>query len=417
MGGRAHQAALALALAVLAAACGGAASAPPARVGGQPDATRSPDDGPPGKSEQEQKDEEDAAIIAIEQAVNQLSPAIHQCWARAAADDYRLAGVVVLAVRVGAGGKTEDVRPVEDSPKDPVLVACLTELWKKYTWPLEAIQVGETVQLPMEFGAPEAQYTVSSAHVAPRPLGGEGPAAASKAQVLLHADNTGNDAGALSLLELAPGLNIPLHRHPASIEVVYLLSGHGLMVDISARERPVGPGDAVYIARGTAHGLKNSGREPLVAVQLYAPAGPEQRFLGKPPVGTEPIGLDETLRRAGARPVIRATRARRGDKLAAGKGKRTSLFDPGQVFLGALDGQPGMELKVEADGGGSWFWYVLEGGGVLTINGQDTPVAAGDAVQIPSGIKRGFKAGPSGIKALQFRVDGDPGARWRPKGS
>jgi quercetin dioxygenase-like cupin family protein len=414
MGARAHQAALALALA---AACGGATTPPPAPVAGQSDATRAPDDGPPGKSEQEKKDEDDAAIIAIEQAVNQLSPAIHQCWARAAADDYRLSGVVVLAVRVGPGGKAEDVKPVEDSPRDPVLSECLTELWKKYTWPVDAIQVGETVQLPMEFGAPEAQYTVSSAHVAPRPLGAEGPAAASKAQVVLHADNTGNDAGALSLLELAPGLNIPLHRHPDSIEVVYVLSGHGLMIDITAKERPVGPGDAAYIARGTAHGLKNSGREPLVAVQLYSPAGPEQRFLGKPPVGTEPIGLDETLKRKGARPVIRATRAGRGEKLAAGKGKRTSLFDPAQVYLGALDGQPNMELKAEADGGGSWFWYVLEGGGVLTINGQDTPVAAGDAIQIPSGIKRAFKAGAAGIKALQFRVDGDPNARWRPRGS
>ena len=49
------------------------------------DETRSPDDPPPSKSEQEQKDEDDAAIIAIEQAVNQLNPAIHQCWARAAA--------------------------------------------------------------------------------------------------------------------------------------------------------------------------------------------------------------------------------------------------------------------------------------------------------------------------------------------
>lgn len=417
MGGRQHQAALALVLSL--AACSGSAAPPPARspVGDPSDATRSPDDGPPGKSEREKKDEDDAAIIAIEQAVNQLSPAIHQCWAKAAADDYRLSGVVVLAVRVGAGGKSESVKPVEDSPKDPVLVACLTELWKTYTWPEGVIQAGETVQLPMEFGAPEAQYTVASADVPPRPLGADGPAAASKAQVLLHADNTGNDAGALSILEMAPGMTVPLHRHPSSIEVVYVLSGHADMNDITEREQKIGPGDAVYMARGTVHGLKNTGGEPLVALQLYAPGGPEQRFLGKPPVGTESIGLDETLKRRGPRPLVRATKARRADRIAGGKGKRTSLLDPGQVFAGALDGQPGMELKAEADGGGSWFWYVLEGGGVLTLNGQDTPIHAGDAVQIPSGIKRAFKAGDRGIKAVQFRVDGDPAARWRPTGS
>jgi quercetin dioxygenase-like cupin family protein len=416
MGGRTHQAALALVVAAAACSGGGGGAPRPAGVVVPDSETRTPDDPPPGKSEREKKDEDDAAIIAIEQAVNQLNPAIHQCWARAAADDYRLSGVVVLAVRVGAGGKSETVKPIENSPGDPVLIACLTELWKKYTWPVEAIQVGETVQLPMEFGAPEAQYTVSSAHVTARPLGGEGAAAASKAQVLLHADNTGNDAGAMTLLEMAPGHSIPLHRH-AAVEVIYVLSGRALMTDITDKERPVGPGDAVYIARGTAHGFKNSGREPVVAVQLYAPGGPEQRFLGKPPVGTEPIGLDETLKRRGPRPVIKATRSGRGEKLAGGKGKRASLFAPGPVYLGALDGQPGMELVASADGGGSWFWYVLEGGGVLTINGQDTPVGPGDAIQIPSGIRRAFKTGATGIKALQFRVDGDPNARWRPKGS
>jgi quercetin dioxygenase-like cupin family protein len=415
MGGRPHQAALALVLAL--AACPGSTSGPakPAVVPEPSDATRSPDDPPPGKSERDKKDEDDAAIIAIEQAVNQLNPAIHQCWARAAADDYHLQGVVVLAVRVGAGGKSENVKPVEDSPKDPVLVSCLVELWKKYTWPVGVIEAGETVQLPMEFGAPEAQYTVSSADVPPRPLGADGPAAASKAQVLLHHDNTGNDAGALSILEMAPGMTVPLHRHPASIEVVYVLSGHAVMNDIAERDQKIGPGDAVYIARGTVHGLKNTGGEPVVAVQLYAPGGPEQRFLGHPPVGTEPIGLDETLKRKGAKPVVRSTRSRHADKIAGGKGKRTSLFDPAPVFAGALDGQPGMELKQDADGGGSWFWYVLEGGGVLTLNGQETPIHAGDAVQIPSGIKRAFKAGDAGIKALQFRVDGDPDARWKPK--
>jgi quercetin dioxygenase-like cupin family protein len=414
MGGRKHQAALALVLSVVACRGGGAPPATGAPPGG--DETRSPDDPPPSKSEQEQKDEDDAAIIAIEQAVNQLNPAIHQCWARAAADDYRLSGVVVLAVRVGAGGKTESVKPIEDSPGDPVLVECLTALWKKYTWPLEAIVAGETVQLPMEFGAPEAQYTVSASHVSPRPLGADGPAAASKAQVVLHADNTGNDAGSLSVLEMAPGMAIPLHRH-TSIEVIYVLSGRAVMTDITGAERPIGPGDAAFMARGTAHGFKNSGGQPVVAVQLYAPGGPEQRFLGKPPRGTDAIGLDETLGRKGARPIIRATRSARSEKLAAGKGKRSSLFEPGQVYVGALDGQPGMELKLDADAGGSWFWYVLEGGGVLTINGQDTPVGPGDAINIPSGIRRAFKASESGVKALQFRVDGDPAARWRPKGS
>jgi quercetin dioxygenase-like cupin family protein len=407
VGGVVHQAALTL---TLLAACGGGTTSGPVEHPDPTDGTRSPDDPPPGKSEQEQKDEDDAAIIAIEQAVNQLNGPIHHCWARAAADDYRLGGHVVLAVKVGVGGKTDEVVQVEDSTGDPVLVQCLVALWKKYAWPAEAIAPGETVQLPMEFGSPEAQYTVSTEHVAPRPLGPDGPAAASKAQVVLHADNTGNDSAALTVLEMAPGLEVPLHRH-TSVEVIYILSGKGMMTDLGGKPRPVGPGDAVFIPRGVGHGLKNTGSQPVVAVQLYAPGGPEQRFLGKPPVGTEPVAAGE--KKKGPRPVIRSTRSGKSAKLAGGK--RLSLFDPGPVFLGALQGQPGMEMKLEADPAGSWFWYLLEGGGVLSMNGQEIAVGAGDAIQVPSGIRRGFRAGEAGVKALQFRVDGDPNSRWKPK--
>jgi quercetin dioxygenase-like cupin family protein len=363
-------------------------------------------------TQSDEADEDGAAIIAVEEAVNRLRGPIYQCWVRGAADDFRLAGRVVLAVRIGEGGKTAATEVVEDTARDPVLTGCLEELWAGYEWPVEAIAVGETVQLPMEFSAPAAQYVVSSAHVPPRPLGGERPAAASKAQVLLHSASSGNEAAALSLLEMAPGLEIPLHRH-TSIEVVYVLSGQAQMTDLRGK-RVVKPGDAVYLAPGTAHGLKNAGKEPVVAVQLYAPAGPELRFLGKPPVGTEPVGAAERKRPGkAARPLIRATSSARARPLEGGKGRVSPLFAPEEVYLGALTGEPGLVMPVEADPGGSLYVYVIEGGAVLTVAGQEVPIGAGDAVQVPTGIARGLRVGDGGVKALWFHIGGDHG-RWKP---
>jgi quercetin dioxygenase-like cupin family protein len=52
---------------------------------------------------------------------------------------------------------------------------------------------------------------------------------------------------------------------------------------VSGRKHTVGAGDAIHIPMATEHALTVT--ENLVAVQCYAPAGPEQRF--KPPPPTE----------------------------------------------------------------------------------------------------------------------------------
>ena len=58
--------------------------------------------------------------------------------------------------------------------------------------------------------------------------------------------------------------------------------------------------------------------------------------------------------------------------------------------------------------------YLFEGKGVMTVAGQAIPVAAGDAIQIPSGVEHAFQADPSGpVKALQSYVPGGPGQRFK----
>jgi quercetin dioxygenase-like cupin family protein len=71
------------------------------------------------------------------------------------------------------------------------------------------------------------------------------------------------------------GAAIPRHQHDSSDEVVYILSGH-VRTMIGDHETVSGPHDIVTIPRGTPHAMNVT--EDLCAVQIYAPAGPEQRF-------------------------------------------------------------------------------------------------------------------------------------------
>jgi mannose-6-phosphate isomerase-like protein (cupin superfamily) len=74
------------------------------------------------------------------------------------------------------------------------------------------------------------------------------------------------------------GATVPRHEHSAD-EIVYLLSGRA-RTELDGKPGMQGPGDQLVIPRGTPHALTVV--EDLCAVQVYAPAGPEQRFKQAP---------------------------------------------------------------------------------------------------------------------------------------
>jgi quercetin dioxygenase-like cupin family protein len=387
---------------VVTAACGGGTKASPA--------TKAPAAAGERESGEGADDADAEAAAAVERAINQQNAAVHTCWAMGAADDFQLDGEVVLAVTIGARGAGERVEVVRDSTGDKVLVDCLKQLWAAHEWPAEVFGQGDTVQLPFKFGSPEAQYAVSSRHVAKRPLGGDGAAASSTAQVLLHAENTGNGAAALTLLEMAPGMKVPRHRHGAA-ELLFIVSGAGKM-----RGRRVRAGDGVYIAAGTPHEFDNDGKQALVAIQLYAPSGPERRFLGGTDTGTEPVSDKERSRTAER--VASAARAR-AHRILDGKGTAQIVFDAASAkddaaSLVALTLEGGAEVPAHVHEGSSEYLFLLEGSGVMIVDGQETPVAAGDAIQVPSGIEHGFRAAAgAAVKAVQFYAPAGPEQRFK----
>jgi mannose-6-phosphate isomerase-like protein (cupin superfamily) len=83
----------------------------------------------------------------------------------------------------------------------------------------------------------------------------------------------------LQLFSKDAGLAEHVHEH--EWEALALLDGEGALVRgaAPAEERiEARAGSIVTIPAGVRHAWKPSGKAPLVAVQVYAPPGPEQRF-------------------------------------------------------------------------------------------------------------------------------------------
>ncbi len=100
-----------------------------------------------------------------------------------------------------------------------------------------------------------------------------------RGEVMIYADeaSVGDDTASLGLLTAGPGMAVPAHTHDDASEYLYLLSGRGRM-RAADETFEVRAGMGVQVPRGVEHAFEVEGDEAVRAVQIYAPAGPEQRF-------------------------------------------------------------------------------------------------------------------------------------------
>lgn len=96
-------------------------------------------------------------------------------------------------------------------------------------------------------------------------------------QIMLDTEGHGAENAALSVLEGSPTVSVPTHTHDGSAEILLVDEGHGTLV-LGEREIEVRAGARLYIPEGVPHSYTSDGTSRLRAIQLYAPAGPEQRF-------------------------------------------------------------------------------------------------------------------------------------------
>lgn len=91
--------------------------------------------------------------------------------------------------------------------------------------------------------------------------------------------------------DIIPGRKLRIHKHLDNDELIFIHKGEGLFT-LDEQLIEVKTGTVVFVPRGVWHGLENTGKETLVMVFQYSPAGFEEYFLEN---GT-PVGMPAKLR-------------------------------------------------------------------------------------------------------------------------
>jgi mannose-6-phosphate isomerase-like protein (cupin superfamily) len=81
---------------------------------------------------------------------------------------------------------------------------------------------------------------------------------------------------------LPAGKSVSRHYHLDTEEVYYILRGKGRMT-VGGEVRAVAAGDAIFIPRGSAHTLENTGQTPMTLLLVCGPAySYEDHHAGEP---------------------------------------------------------------------------------------------------------------------------------------
>jgi quercetin dioxygenase-like cupin family protein len=119
---------------------------------------------------------------------------------------------------------------------------------------------------------PGAKLVVSGPPAGLPVLGGKG-----RATALLGPADTGDKGLYIGRLQAEPGAQIPRHAHPGTEEIVFVMSGSGELA-AGSEKIPFGPEEALFLPAGQPHAVKFTGADKAEMVQIFAPAGPEDRY-------------------------------------------------------------------------------------------------------------------------------------------
>lgn len=120
---------------------------------------------------------------------------------------------------------------------------------------------------------------VLSAPVGPTILRASAAKTFGPATIYAEPSITNDKSFAAEILQLPNGKTVPEHVHAGETELLYILAGSGTMT-VAGVKLAVTPTSVVQIPPNTKHSFTASA--DVKALQIYTPAGPEQRFKNPP---------------------------------------------------------------------------------------------------------------------------------------
>jgi quercetin dioxygenase-like cupin family protein len=323
---------------------------------------------------------DDEKLAAIQKATNDLVPAVQGCWAAvAAAERFDVAGAIAAQIDIAS---PSHVTLVRDTANNATLSACITKVLEAYRWPPPL--VGQSIQLPFEFHAPDGQSVVDRQLI---PEHVQGKVAVS---VLLDENTTGNPAASMLGVTIAAGASTGL-RAADRDQIWY----------VSANEAKVGnatasPGDMIFVPKGSVFDVAAATGE-LHAVVVLVPGGRE----GIARAGALP-NRESTAKPSGAM-VLHAKDA----KIWCRDGTKNpdcpsvQIFaEPSTIHASSLSASrlhirdvPDHTHPHETE-----LVYVESGHGVLTVGGIDLPISDTSVTQVPAGIHHSFRGEMNGFQ-------------------
>ena len=88
----------------------------------------------------------------------------------------------------------------------------------------------------------------------------------------------GVDGISFCVEEQSPGRKMRIHKHLNNDELIFIHKGEGTLT-LDDQSIQVKTGDVAFVPRGTWHGLDNTGKENLLMIFQYSPAGFEEYFI------------------------------------------------------------------------------------------------------------------------------------------
>ena len=88
----------------------------------------------------------------------------------------------------------------------------------------------------------------------------------------------GVDNISFSIEDMIPGRKMRIHKHLNNDELIFIHKGEGTLT-LDKQTIQVKTGTVVFVPRGVWHGLDNTGKENLLMVFQYSPAGFEEYFI------------------------------------------------------------------------------------------------------------------------------------------